>query len=236
MLLSLRDLSIDYGQMRAVSSVDLDVEEGSIVGLLGANGSGKSTLLKAVSGLQPPTEGTVEFGDERIDGLPTASIIRRGVAHILEGRRLFPYMTVEQNLEMGAFARIKGKRALREQMAEVFADFPVLERKSSHVARNLSGGEQQMVAIARAVMTRPRLLLMDEPCQGLAPVIVEELEETVRRLNDRGISIVLVEHNVRFSLNLCDRIYILEGGRVAFQGGPEDFSEDEYVQKIYLGG
>ncbi len=225
-----------YGTMQAIADVDLNLKEGSILGLLGANGSGKSTLLKGISGLKAPTTGEVTFAGEQITGLPTASIIRKGVAHILEGRRLFPHMTVHQNLEMGAYSRKDGKHAIDEHMDEVFEDFPVLGRKQSSIARNLSGGEQQLLAIARALMTKPKLLLMDEPCQGLSPIIIEELEGVVRRLNEKGISIVLVEHNVHFSLGLCDHIYILESGRVAFEGDPHQFSEDEYVQRIYLGG
>lgn len=236
MLLSLKNITMHYGPLEAVSDVSIELEEGSIAGLLGANGSGKSTLLKSISGLKQPSSGEVWFQGNRIEGMPTAELIRLGISHILEGRRLFPHMTVMQNLEMGAYVRRDGKKAITQDMQDIFNSFPVLQGKQNYLARNLSGGEQQLLAIARALMAKPKLLLMDEPCQGLAPLIIEELEGVVKGLNARGISIILVEHNVHFSLSLCQRIFILESGRLAFEGDPHQFSEDEYVQKIYLGG
>ena len=232
--LRIRDLFVHYGPLEAVQGMSMEVERGAIVSLLGANGSGKSTILKTISGIKRPTSGEVWFEGKRIDGLSPPKIVKLGIAQVPEGRRLFPYMTVLENLKMGAYSR-KDKE-VKQTLEKMFDHFPVLKIRRHYAARTLSGGEQEMVAIARCLMARPRFLLMDEPLQGLAPLVIDEIEDIIYGLNADGITLLLVEHNVHMALGVANKVYILDSGRVAHEGSPEEMSHTEYVQKVYLAG
>jgi len=233
--LELSGIHVHYGVFEAVRGVSMQIPEGSIIGLLGANGSGKSTILKTISGLKRPTRGEIRFNGKRIDGKPTHKVIESGIAHVPEGRRLFPLMTVGENLELGAYLR-KDKKEIRRDMEEMAEHFPILKKRWNQRAGNLSGGEQEMLAIARALMVRPKLLLMDEPLQGLAPAVQEDIKSIIHDLNIRGLGILMVEHNVHMTLGMSHSIFILEVGQVILNGSPTELSESEYVQKVYLGG
>jgi len=234
-LLELQEIHVHYGVLEAVRGVSTEILEGSIVGLLGANGSGKSTILKTISGLMRPTRGEIWFDGRRIDGMPSHKVIKIGITHVAEGRELFPFMSVGENLEMGAYLR-KDKKEIRRDMDEMIEHFPILKARWKQRAGNLSGGEQEILAIARALMTKPKLLLMDEPLQGLAPSVQEEIESIVRDLNEKGLSILMVEHNVHMTLGMSHKVIILEIGQVTMEGSPKELSESEYVQKVYLAG
>jgi len=234
LLLDFKDVHIHYGQLKAVRGISMEIEEGSVVGLLGANGSGKSTCFKGITGLKSPVAGEIWFDGQRIDCQPTHRIVRRGIAMVPEGKGLFPYMSVADNLLMGTYSRRDRVQAKRE-IAELMAVFPILNERHKMLAGLLSGGEQEMLAIARALLAKPRLLLLDEPLQGLAPVIQEQIAEIVLGLNrDRGLSILMIEHNVHMALEMSHWVYILETGQVYLKGKPDDLSQTEYVQKIFL--
>jgi len=233
--LSIEGLRVRYGRLEAVQGVSMDISRGAIACLLGANGSGKSTILKAISGLKRPAGGRIWFEGQRIEGLSAPRIVGLGIAQVPEGRRVFPHMTVLENLKMGAYSR-KDATGIKKTLEEVFEYFPVLRERRSYAARTLSGGMQEMLAIARALMARPRVLLLDEPLQGLAPLVVDEIEGILLGLNARGVTLLIVEHNVRIALGLAHTVWILESGRVAHRGSPEEMSDTEYVQKVYLGG
>ena len=236
MLLSVRDLFVNYAKLEVLKGVSMEIEAGKISLLLGANGSGKSTLLKAISGVNRPVSGSIWYKGERIDEMPTGDRLRMGIGHVLEGRRIFPRMTVLENLELGAHTRTEKKDILRD-LEGMYERFPVLRRKKKEKSGNLSGGEQQTLVIALALMTRARLLLMDEPSQGLSPLMVNDVAETITGLNkDDGLTIILVEHNLRLGLSIADRIYVLENGKIAFEATSSDLSGVEYAKKIYLGG
>jgi len=234
LLLDFKDVHIHYGRLKAVRGITLEIEEGSVVGLLGANGSGKSTCFKGITGLKHPVGGEIRFDGQRIDGQPTHRIVRRGIAMVPEGKGLFPYMSVADNLLMGTYSRRDRSQARRE-IGELMAVFPILSERRKMLAGLLSGGEQEMLAIARALLAKPRLLLLDEPLQGLAPVVQEQIAEIVLGLNrDRGLSILMIEHNVHMALEMSHWVYILETGQVHLKGKPDDLSQTEYVQKIFL--
>lgn len=234
--LRLENVRIRYGNLEAVSDVSFDVPAGKVVSLLGANGSGKSTILKALSGLMGLSRGQIWFRDTRIDGQKPQDIIAKGIAHVPERRALFPYMTIAENLIMGAFSRKKAsRRELSNDMEAVYQYFPVLGERRKALAFTLSGGLAEQLAIARALMSKPKLLLMDEPLQGIAPAVVQDIARLIRELNASGITILMVEHNITMSFELSDWIYILETGKLAIQGAPQDLSETDYVRKSYLG-
>jgi branched-chain amino acid transport system ATP-binding protein len=233
-LLEVRNLTAHYGDVQVVWGVSLAVRQGEIATLIGANGAGKTTTLKAISGVVAPTSGQVLFDGKNIEKLPSHQIAARGIAHVPEGRRLFPLMTVRENLELGASSR--QARRLRDQSLEhVFSLFPRLKERERQMAGTLSGGEQQMVAIGRGLMARPRLLMLDEPSLGLAPIIVREMFETIRRVNEEGITILLVEQNVQQTLKIADRAFVLENGRVVLEGTGSELLSDERVREAYLG-
>ena len=234
--LSLRNLTVRYGDLDAVKGVSFDVPSGRIASLLGANGSGKSTILKTISGLLKPSGGEITFQGSRIDKAPPYAILRRGIVHVPEGRGLFPYMTVLENLKMGAFSRKKAtKQEIEEDLEEIYERFPILKARSKKRASSLSGGEAEMLALARGLMAKPKLLLLDEPLQGIAPVVIKDIADIITTLNKQGITILMVEHNIAMSFELSDWIYILETGELILQGEPQDLSRTEYVKKFYLG-
>ena len=234
LILEARGLDVLLGDYQVLWDARLAVAEGEMVALLGPNGAGKSTLLNTVSGLLRPRAGAISFRGEPIAGLPAHRIVARGLAHVLERRRLFPYLTVEQNLRLGAYPA--AARAGREaQLARVKALFPVLEARGSQLARTLSGGEQQMVALARGLMAQPRLLMIDEPFLGLAPRVVAELAEAIRRINGEGVTIVFIEQNVELALRLAHRGYVLESGRTILEGPSSALLGSADVKRIFLG-
>jgi branched-chain amino acid transport system ATP-binding protein len=234
-VLSIKGLAVHYGIFQAIHDLDMEIPEGQTVSLLGANGSGKSTILKAVSGLVQPTSGEITFSGKRIDGDKPENIVHMGIGSVMEGRRLFPYMSVLENLMMGAFSR-RDKDGVAADLEHMFERFPILKEKANDRAALLSGGQQEMVAVARGLMARPKLLVMDEPCQGLSPIMVKEIAGIIRDIHSDGMTILLVEHNVSIALGVADKVYILQNGTIRYEGNPNDFTEDEFVQKVYLAG
>lgn len=232
-LLELRDIAVFYGGIQALKGVSLEVDEGEIVTLVGANGAGKSTILKVISGLLRPTRGEVSFAGKRLDKMPGSKIVSLGIAHLPEGRGTLPELTVMENLRLGSYAR-KDVSRLKDDYEQVFSYFPILKERGSQLAGNLSGGEQQMLAIARAMMLAPRLLMVDELSLGLAPLIVNSLYEVLLQLTRDGIAILLVEQNVRMALSIAHRGYVLETGSVVLKGTATDLSESEQVREAYL--
>ncbi len=233
-MLQINNLDTFYGKAQALWDVCLRIEEGEIVALVGANGAGKSTLLKTVSGLLRPASGSVEYLGKRIDGLAPHSIVAMGISHIPEGRRLFTQMSVAENLEMGAYVGEAWKQR-EETLRQVYEVFPILKERQGQLARTLSGGEQQMVAMGRGLMSRPKVCMFDEPSYGLAPLLVAEIFRIIQRLRDQGMTILLVEQNVRQSLEIADRACVLENGRIALEAGCQELLREEFVRKAYLG-
>jgi len=233
-MLSVRGLRVTYGQIEAVKGLDLDVHEGEIVALIGGNGAGKTTTLMTISGALRPSAGTIEFLGRRINGQPASEILRLGLAHVPEGRRIFKRFTVLENLEAGAIARTD-RRAITASIEAVFTSFPVLRERRAQLGGTLSGGEQQMLAIGRALMAEPKLLLLDEPSLGLAPLMVERIFGMIRSIHRGGTTLLLVEQNARMALNLADRAYVLETGRMAVHGPSAKLRDDPQVQASYLG-
>jgi branched-chain amino acid transport system ATP-binding protein len=223
-----------YGKVQALWDVSLEVKEGEMVTLVGANGAGKSTLLYTISGTLHPRSGSVEFMGKRIDGQPVAGIVDRGIAHVPQGGRLFPDMTVIENLEMGAYPWEAWKRR-KETLDQVYQIFPRLKERRNQIVNTLSGGEKQMVAIGRGLMARPRLCILDEPSYGVAPIAVREIFRVVRSLREHGITILMVEQNVRQALEMADRAYVMENGRIVMEGKGHDLIENDHVRKAYLG-
>ena len=234
-LLELDALHVRYGPIRAVQGISLALEEGQVLALVGANGAGKSTVLKAVIGLVRPAAGTIRLGGIGIAGREPAEIVRAGIALCPEGRRVFPELTVLKNLQAGAYTRARAAE-VKADLEEVFRRFPILRERRRQLAGSLSGGEQQMLAIARAMMARPRVLLLDEPTLGLAPLVVQEIGRVVRDIRARGVSILLAEQNAFWALRLADRAVVMETGRVALSGPGPEVLNNPYVQKAYLGG
>ncbi|MGN0996364.1 MAG: ABC transporter ATP-binding protein [Candidatus Ventricola sp.] len=234
MKLEIRDLHVSYGGIRALKGISLTVEEGQIVTLIGANGAGKSTTLRAISGLEHPQSGSILYGGEELIGKPAKEIVRRGIVHVPEGRRIFPDMTVAENLRIGAFLR-KDTQAIAGDLDYVYSLFPRLKERSWQLAGTLSGGEQQMLAVGRALMSRPKLLMMDEPSLGLAPLIVKDIFSIIRRVNDDGITVLLIEQNANAALRVADYGYVLETGVIALTGTGEELLKNESVREAYLG-
>ena len=234
-MLVLDDVVAGYGEITALKGVSLEVRAGEIVAILGANGAGKSTTLRAISGLVRPRSGAISFEDRRIDRARPYEIARSGVVHCPEGRRLFANLTVLENLEMGAYNR-PDKEGVAADMERVSALFPVLAERRRQTAGTLSGGEQQMLALARALMARPRLLLLDEPSLGLAPILIEQIFETIARIRREGVTILIVEQNAHVALTVADRGYVLETGRVTVAGPADELRSDPRIVEAYLGG
>ncbi len=233
-LLNLRNVHVNYGYVKAIQGVDLEVEQGSIVSLIGANGAGKTTLLKTIMGLTQISSGEIWFGDSEISKRDTSVIVSRGLALSPEGRRVFPRLNVTENLKLGAYSRSGGKSVARD-LERVYDYFPVLKERAKQLAGSLSGGQQQMLAIGRALMAKPKVLLLDEPSLGLAPLIVKQIGELIRQINNEGCTIVLVEQNARMALKLADYAYVLETGRVVLKDEGQALLKNDYVVKAYLG-
>lgn len=235
-MLTVENIVTAYGMIQALRGVTLEARKGEITCLLGPNGAGKTTLMFTIAGLLKPQQGTVRLEGEDLSGVSAAKVVERGISLVPENRLMFPEMTVEENLMVGAFVRMKGKKAdLAADKEAVYAHFPSLKERQSQLAGSLSGGEQQMVAIGRALMARPRILLMDEPSLGLAPLIVEEIFRIVEELNQAGVTIFLVEQNARMALRVAHHFYLLEQGRITFSGLPGELEEEEVFQRAYLG-
>ena len=234
LILELNDVHTYYGAIHALKGVSLTVGEGEIVTLLGANGAGKSTTLRSISGLNRPRKGTIQFQGQDITQTAAHNVVKRGIAQSPEGRKLFPRMSVTENLEMGAFQR-SDRSGIREDMDRVFTLFPRLAERKSQKAGTMSGGEQQMCAIGRALMARPKLLLLDEPSMGLAPIFVEKIFEIVKEINEQGTPILLVEQNALMALDAADRGYVLETGKIALEGPAKELRSNEQVRRTYLG-
>lgn len=234
MLLKINNMSVYYGKAMAIDNVSMEITEGSVVSLIGANGAGKTTILRSISGLIPITSGEIWFQDKKINGMSPSDIVKLGLIHIPQGRRLFPYLTVMSNLKLGASLR-KDKAGIESDLQNVFQHFPRLKERRNQQAGTLSGGEQQMLAIGRGLMANPKLLLMDEPSLGLAPKLVEELVPVIKNINKRGISVLLVEQNVSLALGVADRGYALQVGRIVLEGEIEKFRASEVVKQAYLG-
>ena len=234
MMLAMNQVEVYYGHVYALKKVSVQVDPGNIVTLIGANGAGKSTILNTISGLVRPSTGELNFLGHRIDQMPPHKIISLGIAQIPEGRKIFPDMTVEENLRVGAHI-VREQRAIEDRMGEAFSLFPILQERRNQLGGTLSGGEQQMLAICRGLMTAPKLLLMDEPSLGLAPLMVREVSRIVRRIKEQGITILLVEQNARMALRLADRGYVLETGRIVMNDSGLNLLANERVKKAYLG-
>ena len=234
-LLEVTDLEVHYGKVQAITGIDLRLEAADIIALIGANGAGKSTTLRALSGLNRPTTGTILFEGERIDGLQPDRIVARGIAHVPEGRRVFPELTVLENLMTGAYLRRDGP-SVRSDLDMVYGHFPRLRERRGQYAKTLSGGEQQMLAMGRALMAAPRLLLMDEPSIGLSPLMVQEITAIIVDIHRKGVPVILVEQNASLALHLASYGYVLETGRIALHGPTGVLREDEHVRRAYLGG
>jgi branched-chain amino acid transport system ATP-binding protein len=236
-LLELRHVDAAYGNVQALKNVSLQVKEGEVLTLLGANGAGKSTTLRAISGLTPPARGEILFRGQAIQRLGPEAIVRLGIAHVPESRRIFPGLTVTENIMLGASNRKSVSKAeLRADVEEMFAIFPDLKRFAKALGWSLSGGQQQMLAVARGLMARPKLLMLDEPSLGLAPIIVQQLFETLKTIRAQGTTILLVEQNAHMALSIADRGYVLETGTVIVQGSPGELLDNEEVRAAYLGG
>lgn len=234
-LLRINDLSIHYEKVKAVDSISMNVDKGSIVTLIGANGAGKTSILRTISGLKHPTSGEIWFSGQRIDRLPPQDIVRIGIAHVPEGRQLFPRMTVLENLKMGAFLQ-KDRKEISRNLEEVYIHFPILKERARQQAGRLSGGQQQMLAVGRALMARPQLLLSDEPSLGLAPLVVAEIAKILVDIRRQGSTILLVEQNAHMALRVADKGYVLETGSVILTDDSNALLKNEHVKKAYLGG
>lgn len=234
-MLEINDLKVSYGAIQALRGINLTLTEGEIVALIGGNGAGKSTTLVTISGLIRPLSGAIQFLNEDIAAIAPQDIVSRGIIHVPEGRRIFSSLTVEENLEMGAYLQ-KDNAAKQRDLEEVFNRFPRLKERGKQAGGTLSGGEQQMLAIARAMMAHPKLLLLDEPSMGLSPVLVEQIFDIIQSINEQGTSVLLVEQNAQMALSIADRGYVLETGKIVLSGLANDLLHDPLVIKAYLGG
>lgn len=234
-MLKIDDINVYYGAIHALKGISLEVDEGEIVTLIGANGAGKSTTLRTISGLLKPKTGAIDFQGQDIAGVPAHEIVKRGISQVPEGRRIFAEMTVMENLDLGAFTR-KDKDGIAADLRHVFELFPRLEERRDQVAGTLSGGEQQMLAMGRALMSRPKLLLLDEPSMGLAPLLIREIFNIIVDINKSGTTVLLVEQNANMALSIASRAYVLETGRITLSGSAAELAASEEVKKAYLGG
>jgi len=234
-LLDIKELSVHYGKARALNGITLHIDAGEIIAIVGANGAGKTTILRTISKLKRPTSGEIRFQNNRIDGMPPHKVAQLGIFQIPAGRMIFTGMSVLDNLKIGAFLR-NDRKKINEDLESLYNLFPILKEKQGQMGGELSGGQQQMLAIGRALMARPKLILMDEPSTGLSPILVAGIAETITKINKEGISILLVEQNCRMALNLAKRAYILETGAIALSGEASELIDNDMVKKSYLGG
>jgi len=234
-MLEVKNLSVHYGMIQAVRNVDFKVNEGEIVSLIGANGAGKSTILKTLSGLIHPSEGEIVYLGENIASTSAKKIVEKGLVQVPEGRHVFPGLTVKENLELGAFLR-KDKEEIQKDMEAVFERFPILKERKDQDAQTLSGGEQQMLAMGRALMSRPKLLFLDEPSMGLAPIFIREIFKIIQEIQKTGTTVLLIEQNAKMALSISNRAYVLETGSVVLSGTGQELLESDEIQKAYLGG
>ena len=233
-MLEVRDLQVYYGMIHAIKGISFDVNQGEVIALIGANGAGKTTTLHTITGLLAPKSGSVLFEGKDITKVPAHKIVSMGMAHVPEGRRVFAELSVYENLKMGAYTR-KDKKEIEESLANVYKRFPRLEERKNQMAGTLSGGEQQMLAMGRALMSKPKIILMDEPSMGLSPIFVNEIFDIIRAVSERGTTVLLVEQNAKKALSISDRAYVLETGTITMSGKAKDLLEDEAVKKAYLG-
>jgi len=234
-MLQIKDIDVYYGNIQALRGISLEVNEGEIVTLIGANGAGKSTLLKTISGLLKPKKGSIEYLGSNIDGKPAQSIVKVGISHVPEGRRVFANMTVEENLELGAYLR-KDRDGIKKDLEHVYELFPRLLERRKQLSGTLSGGEQQMLAMGRALMSKPKLIILDEPSMGLAPLMVKNIFNIIEMVNKEGVTVLLVEQNANMALSVADRAYVLETGSIVLAGTAKELQESEEVKAAYLGG
>lgn len=234
-MLIINDIDVFYGNIQALKGISLEVKEGEIVTLIGANGAGKSTLLKTISGLLKPKRGSIEYLGAAIDGKPAQTIVKAGLSHVPEGRRVFSNMTVEENLELGAYLR-NDREAIKKDLNHVFELFPRLLERRKQLSGTLSGGEQQMLAMGRALMTKPKLIIMDEPSMGLAPLMVKNIFNIIEMVNKEGVTVLLVEQNAHMALSVAHRAYVLETGKIVLTGSAKELQESDEVRAAYLGG
>lgn len=234
-MLQIKDIDVYYGNIQALRGISLEVNEGEIVTLIGANGAGKSTLLKTISGLLKPKKGSIEYLGSNIDGKPAQSIVKAGISHVPEGRRVFANMTVEENLELGAYLR-KDRDGIKKDLEHVYELFPRLLERRKQLSGTLSGGEQQMLAMGRALMSKPKLIILDEPSMGLAPLMVKNIFNIIEMVNKEGVTVLLVEQNANMALSVADRAYVLETGSIVLAGTAKELQESEEVKAAYLGG
>lgn len=234
-MLQVKEIDVYYGAIQALKGVSIEVEQGSIVTLIGANGAGKTSTLKSISGLLKPKQGSIQFQNREISRLAPEKIVELGISQVPEGRRVFPGLTVLENLEMGAYLR-RDKKEIQNDLGEIFDRFPRLQERRKQLAGTLSGGEQQMLAIGRALMARPKLMLMDEPSMGLAPLLVKEIFEIIKDINEKGTTILLIEQNANMALSIADRAYVIETGEIVLQGSADELLRSQEVKKAYLGG
>lgn len=234
-MLKIENLNVFYGNIHALQDISLNIQQGEMVAILGANGAGKTTTLATISGLLKPKSGKIYFEGRDITGIPTHQIVSLGISHVPEGRQIFTNLTVQENLRLGAYQR-RDTKLINDDANWVYSLFPILKERQSQTAGTLSGGEQQMLAISRAVMSKPRLLLMDEPSMGLAPLVVDLIFDVIRQLRERDITVLLVEQNAYQALTEADRAYVLETGRIKLSGLSSQLLDDEEIQKAYLGG
>lgn len=234
-MLKIDNINVYYGNIHALKGVSLEINKGEIVTLIGANGAGKSTLLKTISGLLKPKNGEILFQDQSIAGKVAQTIVKQGISHVPEGRRVFANMSVEENLELGAYLR-KDKKAIREDFDKVYDLFPRLHERRKQLSGTLSGGEQQMLAMGRALMARPKVLLLDEPSMGLAPLLVKIIFRIIEEINQSGTTILLIEQNANMALSIADRAYVIETGKIVLSGSPEELNQSDQIKMAYLGG
>lgn len=233
-MLEIKDIQVYYGMIQAIKGVSFHVDEGEVVALIGANGAGKTTILHTISGLLAPKSGSVLFEGQNITKIPGHKIVSMGMAHVPEGRRVFAQLTVLQNLKMGAYTR-KDKEEIRQTLQTVFERFPRLEERQNQLAGTLSGGEQQMLAMGRALMSHPKIILMDEPSMGLSPIFVNEIFDIIQEVSKGGTTVLLVEQNAKKALSIADRAYVLETGNIVLEGQAQDLLQDDSIRKAYLG-
>lgn len=233
-MLEVKDLEVYYGVIQAIKGVSFQVNQGEVIALIGANGAGKTTILHTITGLLSPKRGSVMFEGKEITKVPAHKIVSMGMAHVPEGRRVFAELSVYENLKMGAYTR-KDKKEIEESLANVYKRFPRLEERKNQMAGTLSGGEQQMLAMGRALMSKPKIILMDEPSMGLSPIMVNEIFDIIRAVSEGGTTVLLVEQNAKKALGIADRAYVLETGKIVLEGNAEELLENDSIKKAYLG-